>query len=379
MDFGLTKEQTLIQKMAREFTDKIIFPQRKRIDEENEVPEDIMRGLRDLELFGIPYQEAYGGSGGGYSQYVLVMEQLARGSSGVGMILSAHTLGLGAINAFGTEEQKKKFMFKACKGEEIASFAFTEPGTGSDPKQIASTAIADGDSFVLNGTKRFISNAGYPGPMVFFARETENNQLSAFVVDKFCEGYSVSEPWDKMGVRGCKLLDVYLKDVRVPAENMLGKTGMGYPVLQFGISFGKVGIASCILGGILLAMEEGIRYAKEKTHRDQPIAKFQSIQLKVADLVVKYQVASQMTYRLGWLAERANDPEKFAQEAAITKIYVTATGVETARLALDIHGSYGLMNDYIVSQLWRDSIIGPQIEGVEDMQKLIVAGAALKG
>ena len=378
MEFALTKEQALIQKMAREFAEKNIFPISKQIDDENTVPEEVMVGLRELELFGIPYKEEYGGADGGYLQYVLALEQLARGSSGVGMIISAHTLGLGAINAFGTEEQKKKFMFKACQGEEITSFAFTEPGTGSDPKQITSSATKDGDFFIINGTKRFITNAGYPGPLVCMAKETETGQITAFIIEKFCDGYSVSEPWDKMGMHGGKLLDIYLKDVRVPAENILGGSGMGYPVLQYGISFGKVGVCACALGGILAAMEEGIKYAKEKTHRDQPIAKFQSIQLKVADLIIKYQAAAQMSYRLGWLAERVKDPMKFAQEAAIAKTFVTATGVEAARLAVDIHGSYGLMNDYTVSRLWRDAIMGPQIEGVEDMQKLIVAGVALK-
>lgn len=378
MDFALTKEQALIQKMAKEFAEKTIAPLEKVIDEENRVPDEVLEGLRELELFGIPYKEEYGGADGGYLQYVLALEQISKASSGVGMILSAHTLGLGAINAFGTEEQKVKYMTKACKGEEVASFAFTEPGTGSDPKQIVSTAVKDGDFFILNGTKRFISNANFPGPLVFFAREQESGQITAFIVDKACEGYSVSEPWHKMGMHGGLLLDIYLKDVRVPAENILGGSGMGYPVLQYGISFGKVGVSACALGGVLAGLEEGIKYAQEKTHRDKPIAKFQAIQLKVADLVMKYQIAQQAAYRLGWLAERVKDPVKFAQEAAITKTIVTETAVEVARLAVDIHGSYGLMNDYTVSRLWRDAIMGPQIEGVNDMQRLIISGVALR-
>jgi len=377
MDFNLSKEQLMIQQMAREFAEKYIEPVAEQIERENKIPEDILKGLAELELFGIPYPEEYGGAGGGYDGYVLAMEQLARASGGVAMTISAHCLALSAISAFGTEEQKKKFMTPCCKGEQIASFAFTEPATGSDPKQLATTAVKDGDYYILNGTKRFISNANWPGVIVIFAVDNETNKPTAFLVDKWCEGYSISEPWDKMGMHGGQLLDVYLKDVKVPAENVLVGPGMGYPILQLGISFGKVGVSSTALGGILAAYEEGLRYAKEKMHRDKPITKFQSIQLKIADMAIKYEAARWLTYRLGMLANNVKDPRQFAKEAALTKTFVCDTMVEVARLSIDIHGSYGLMNDYKVSRIYRDAIIGPQIEGVADMQKMIVAGVTL--
>lgn len=377
MDFNLSKEQLMIQQMAREFAEKYIEPVAEQIEQENKIPEDILKGLAELELFGIPYPEEYGGAGGGYDGYVLAMEQLARASGGVAMTISAHCLALSAISAFGTEEQKKKFMTPCCKGEQIASFAFTEPATGSDPKQLATTAVKDGDYYILNGTKRFISNANWPGVIVIFAVDNETNKPTAFLVDKWCEGYSISEPWDKMGMHGGQLLDVYLKDVKVPAENVLAGPGMGYPILQLGISFGKVGVSSTALGGILAAYEEGLRYAKEKMHRDKPITKFQSIQLKIADMAIKYEAARWLTYRLGMLANNVKDPRQFAKEAALTKTFVCDTMVEVARLSIDIHGSYGLMNDYKVSRIYRDAIIGPQIEGVADMQKMIVAGVTL--
>ncbi|MEA1961163.1 MAG: acyl-CoA dehydrogenase family protein [Bacillota bacterium] len=378
MDFTLSKEQELIQKMAREYAQKNIAPIAEQIDVENKVPDEIIAELGELDLFGIPFAEEYGGADGGYDQYVLAMEQIARASSGVGMIISAHTLALGAISTFGTEEQKKKYMLLPCKGKQIASFAFTEPGTGSDPKQITSTAVKDGDDYVLNGTKRFISNANFEGPIVIFARESETQEVTAFIVEKFCEGYSVSEQWHKMGMHGGPLVDVYLKDVRVSKANLLGQVGQGYPILQYGISFGKVGVSACALGGILAAYEEGMTYAKEKTHRDKPIAKFQSIQLKVADLTIKYEAARWLTYRLGCLADKVKNPVQFAKESAVTKAFVTETATEVARIAIDIHGSYGLMEDYTVSRLYRDAVMGPQIEGVNDMQKMIVAGVTLR-
>lgn len=378
MDFGLTKEEALIQKMAKEYAEKTLAPLAKQIDKENEVPAAVLEELRDLELMGIPFKEDYGGAGGGYVQYVLALEQLAKECSGLAVIVSAHCLSLSALDAFGSEEQKKQFMTPACQGQVIASFAFTEPGTGSDPKQITTTAVRDGDCYILNGTKRFISNGTYPGPMVAFAKEADSGNVSAFVVDKFCAGYSVSEPWEKIGMRGSHLVDVYLKDVKVPAENLLGRSGQGYAILQYGISFGKIGICTCALGAILACLEESVSYAKTKTHREQPIAKFQAIQLKIADLEIKYQAAQLLAYRLAYLAERVKDPTKFAQQSALSKCAVTDLAVQAARLAVDIHGSYGLMDDYKVSRVWRDVAIGPQIEGVNDMQRLIVAATTLR-
>lgn len=293
------------------------------------------------------------------------------------MTLSAHSLGLSAISVFGTEEQKQKYMVPGCKGKHIVSFAFTEPGTGSDPKQITTTAVKDGDHYIINGTKRFISNANWPGAIILFARDNESGKPSGFIIDKGCEGYSISEPWDKMGMHGGMLLDVYLKDVKVPAENLLAGPGMGYPILQLGISFGKVGVCSTALGGMLAAYEEGVKYAKEKMHRDKPISRFQSIQLKIADMAIKYEAARWLTYRLGYLANNMKDPRQFAKEAALAKTFVCDTAVEVTRLAMDIHGSYGLMNDYKISRIYRDTIIGPQIEGVADMQRMIVAGLTL--
>ncbi len=377
MDFNLSKEQLLIQRMARDFAEKYIEPVAEQIDQENKIPEDILKGLAELDLFGIPFPEEYGGADGGYDGYVLAMEQIGRVSGGIAMTLSAHSLALSALSIFGTEEQKQKYMVPGCKGKDILSFAFTEPATGSDPKQITTTAVKDGDYYIINGTKRFISNANWSGAMVLFATDDESGRPSGFIVDKNCEGYSVSEPWDKMGMHGGMLLDVYMKDVKVPVENLLAGPGMGYPILQLGISYGKVGVCSTALGGMLAAYEEGLKYAKEKMHRDKPISRFQSIQLKIADMAIKYEAARWLTYRLGHLANDVKDPRQFAKEAALAKTFVCDTAVEVTRLAMDIHGSYGLMNDYKISRIYRDVIIGPQIEGVADMQRMIVAGLTL--
>ncbi|MCX5779804.1 MAG: acyl-CoA dehydrogenase family protein [Firmicutes bacterium] len=377
MDFTLTKEQILIQKMARDFADQNIAPLAEQIEREHQVPSEIFEGLAELDMFGMPYPEEYGGAGAGYETYVLAMEQIARVSSGPAMAVSAHCLGLAAISNFGTEAQKRMYMPPACRGEHITSFAFTEPGTGSDPKQITSTAVLEGDHYIINGTKRFITNANFPGSLVVFVKDSVSGKPTAFIVDKFCAGYSISEPWKKLGWRGGVLCDIYLQNVRVPRENLLGELGNGYPVLQYGIAFGKIGMNSVALGTTLAALEESIKYVKEKTHRGEPIAKFQAIQLKIADIAIKYESSRWLAYRLGVLANNPKSPADFAKEAALSKVIVAENAIAAARLAVDIHGSYGLMEDYKVSRLYRDAIMGPQVEGVIDMQKLIVAGSIL--
>lgn len=379
MDFNLTKEQLLIQKMARDFAEQAIKPQVARIESDNAVPAEILEGLAELDMFGLAMPEAYGGAGAGYESYVLAMEQIARVCCGPAMTISAHTLGLGAINNYGNDEQKKKFMPRACKGEHICSFAFTEPATGSDPKQLTTTAVKEADHYIINGTKRFISNASFPGPLVLFAVDSESGKPTAFIVEKQCEGYSVSKPWEKIGWHGGDLVDIYLKDVKVPVENVLGQLGDGYPVLQYGIAFGKIGMNSAALGTTLAAYEEAVRYAKEKMHRGQPIAKFQAIQLKIADIAMLYESSRWLAYRLGFLANKPKSVRDFAREAALSKVVIARNAMDAARLSMDIHGSYGLMVDYDITRIYRDAAMGPQVEGVLDMQKVIVAGEILFG
>jgi len=377
MDFRLSKEQELIQKTAREFAEKYIAPVADQIDRENRVPPEIYKKMAELELFGIPFAEEFGGTGAGYSCYPLAVEQIARTSGGVALTLSVNTLALSAINVFATPEQKKRIMPPCCRGEKIASFAFTEPGTGSDPKQITTTAVKDGDSYLLNGTKRFISCADMEGPIVIFARDDETNFPTGFLVEKFCPGYSVSEPWHKIGMRGGTMTDVYLKDVRVPAANMLGPKGQGYWVLQAGIAFGKIGVSSGALGGMQAALDLSIKYAKEKQHRDKTIAKFQGVQMDIAKIAEKTEAARWLCYRLGYLAETSKDLRLFAKEAALTKSFVTEAAVDVSRLAIAIHGSYGVMQDYAVERIYRDMIIGEQVEGVADLQRVITASILL--
>lgn len=378
MDFTLNKEQLLIQKAARDFAQQSIEPHVELIENENYIPREVIDGLGNLDFFALPFEERYGGAGAGYEAYVLVLEQLSRSCRAVASLVSVNTLGLGAIAYFGNDAQKVKYMADCCRGKRLASFAFTEPATGSDPKQITSTAKRQGDSFVLNGTKRFISNAAFEGPMVLFVKDEESQRPTAFIVDKFCEGYSLSEPWEKIGTHGQLLHDVYLNEVRVPTENLLGELGQGYPILQYGISFGRIGMSASGLGTLGVALEESINYAKQKTHRNGFISKFPTIQVKIADLAIRLEAARWLVYRLASMANKVKDQAEFIKAASITKTFVTEAAWEASRIAIDIHGSYGLMNDCKVARCYRDAIAGPVVEGVNDMQKIIIANTLLK-
>ncbi len=377
MDFNLSPEQSRIQKLAREFVDQVINPVAAQIDRENRLPPQVNQGLAELGFFGLPFNTSYGGTAAGYDCYVLAMEQVARASTGPAMMISAHSLALGAIDKFGTEEQKIKWMTSACQGKTVASFAFTEPETGSDPKQITTTAVEDGDSYIINGNKRFISNADYPGPLVVFARDSVSGKPTALIVEKLCPGYSLSAPWHKIGLHGGSLLDIYLKDVRVPKSQLLGSLGGGYPILQFAISFGKIGVSSVSLGGMLAALEASVQYAREKTEGGVPIAALQHIQLKIADIAGKYEAARWLAYRLGCLGNNPGHPMVFAKEAALTKTFVCDSAVDAARIAMEIQGPDGLLEGNPVARIYRDAIMGPQVEGVSDMQKMITAGVVL--
>jgi len=379
VDFKLTIEQELIQRSAREYAEKRLLPRVASIIEENKVPDEVIRELKELDFFALFMPEAYGGAGSDYQNYVLVMEQIARICPAVAVIMSVNAVGLAAVEIFGTEAQKQTFLPPGCSGDGALSFAFTEPGTGSDPKQITTTATRKGNAYILNGTKRFITNASLPGPIVIIARDKEAGEISAFIAQKFCDGYALSEPWRKLGCQGAPLYDVYLKDLAVPVENLLGDPGKGFWILKVALALGKIGISSIFLGTMLAAYEEALHYARERTHRGEPITKFQAVQTAIVDMAMKYEAARWMTYRIGYLADHAKDKGSILKDSAMAKIFVTETAVDLARIAMGIHGSYGLMQDYKISQIWRDVIFGPQVEGVSHLLKALVAGEILRG
>lgn len=381
MDFKLTKEQELIKKTAREFAEKRLAPINEEIEANHAVPLEIFREMGALGLMAVPFSEEFGGSDAGFDGYVLMMEEIARICSSVSMAVMTHNLAMAIIDTFGTQEQRQIHLPSGVSGESIFSFAFTEPGTGSDPKQITASAKKDADGWILNGTKRFITNANYPGILGCVFRDEESGRLVTFLIDKQAAGYSWSKPWEKMAIQGGQLLDLYFNDCRVADADMLGQVGDGFHQLEAGIGYGKMGIASLSVGISQAAYEASLEYATQKMHRGQPIIKFQAIQMLIAQMAVKLEASRLMLYKCAfeanWTSKKS--PIKFAKDAAMAKTFCSNTAVDITRLAMDLHGSYGLMKDYTIEKLYREAIMPPQIEGVSHMQEIIIANAILAG
>lgn len=373
MDFRLTKEQELLKKSIQEFCAKELEPIADKIERENNVPENLITKLAGLKVFGIPCDREYGGVGGSFTDVVLAIEELGKMSSGICLLMAAHYLPVIAILRNGTEEQKVRFLPGLAQGSSIGSFAFTEAGTGSDPSAITTTAKLDGGDYVLNGSKRFISNATYDGTIVLFARE--GGGVSAFIGEKNKEGYSTPTVWDMMGLRGGKVADIHLKDWRVPAASLLGKPGDGYPILLDAIAVGKLNVSAMLLGVSQAALEEAIKYAKEKTARGRPIASLQAIQVLVADMATALEAARSLTYRLASEVDQGADIMK---DSAITKLFVSQMAAELTTKAIEVHGSYGYTKEFKVERLHRDAMAGSIIEGVNEIQRVIIAGSLLR-
>ncbi|MCL1846988.1 MAG: acyl-CoA dehydrogenase family protein [Coriobacteriia bacterium] len=378
MDFNLTTEEQLIQKVAKEYSETVIAPLAEQIHATNDVPEEVFQGMRELGFFGINAPEEFGGGGGNYLSFLLAIYELSKSSAGVGMIMSVNNFCHCLIAALGDDEQKATYLPKIIAGEEIASFAFTEASTGSDPKQLTCLATLDGDDYVLNGSKRFITNASFPGPMILVAKEESTGRATAFIIDKFAEGYSLSEPWEKIGVHGGPLYDVYFKDFRVPAKNIMGGLGGGMLILKAAMVYAKVGVCGISLGVATAAYEEALAFAKDKTHRGEPIVKkFEHIRFTLIEMEMKLLAAKWAVYHYAWSLDNNSDLFQLAKEAAMAKAAVTEAGVDIVNQAMSIIGSYGVVTDYKISRLWGDIIIGPQVEGSASTLKAMAASILL--
>lgn len=379
MEFELNKEQELIRRTFHDFSESVIRPNLDILEHENRMPDEIVQGLADIDGFGLPIPEEYGGAGAGYVGYSLAMQEISRVAPGVSIMMAGHTAALGGVLLYGSEEQRKKWIPAGAQGREIWSFAFTEPQTGSDPKQLSTKIHVEGDHYVVNGTKRFITNAAYRnGPIIligFLGNEGGDQELSMFYIDKASEGYSTSQPWEKIGQHGGPLEDAYLENVSVPLDNKIGGN-VGFALLKKTIAFGKVGVCSNSLGSAQAAYEEAFKYVTTKMHRGTPIAKFQVVQARLAQCYQKYITAEVMTRRLATMADEAvaniaDGDSDFPGQAAMTKRFVCEQAFDCARDAQLLHSAYGTVTDYDITRILRDASMGANLEGQEDMQDVI--------
>jgi len=374
MDFALNEEQEMFRKTIREFAEKEIMPRAQEIDQKGEFPWDIIRKMADLGLMGLPFPEEYGGAGGDAISYAIAVEEIARASGSVAITYSAHiSLACSPIYLFGTEEQKRKYLIPMAKGEKIGAFGLTEPGAGSDAAAIKTRAVLDGDEWVINGQKIFITN-GSVADVVVIAAVTDpakgKKGISNFIVEKGTPGFRVGREEDKMGLRGSVTSELIFENCRVPKENLLGKEGEGYKQFLMTLDGGRIGIGAMAVGLGMAALEAAARYAKERVQFGQPIAEFQAIQWMIADMATELEAARLLVYRAAWLKDQG---QRFTKEAAMAKLFASEAAVRACYKAIQIHGGYGYTKDYPVERLYRDARLTTIGEGTSEIQRLVIA------
>ncbi|MFA6949530.1 MAG: acyl-CoA dehydrogenase [Lentimicrobiaceae bacterium] len=379
MDFNLTKTETLFLQMIRTFAEKEVKPLAAEVDEQERFPLETVEKMAKLGLMGIPIPVKYGGAGGTNQIYTMAVEELSRVCATTGVILSAHTsLCAGPILENGTEEQKMKYLPKLASGEWIGAFGLTEPNAGTDASAQQTFAVEDGDSWVLNGTKIFITNAAYASLYVIIAM-TDKSQgtrgISAFIVERNTPGFSIGKKEKKLGIRGSSTCELIFDNCRIPKENLLGKVGKGFGIAMKTLDGGRIGIASQALGIAQGAMDETVKYTKERKQFGKSISNFQNTQFQMADLETRIQ-AARLLVRNAAFKKDSNLP--YTADAAMAKLYASETAMEVATKAIQFHGGYGYTRDYPVERMMRDAKITEIYEGTSEVMRMVIAGGLLK-
>lgn len=379
MDFQLTEEHQLIRQSVQEFCDQYVTPIANEVDQEPRFPAETVKKLAEQDLMGIPYPEEYGGAGADYLSYILVLEELSRACATTGFTLECHTSLAGfPLFKFGTEEQKQKFLVPLCKGEMLGSFALTEPGAGTDAASGATMAVLEGDQWVLNGTKIFISNAPVAGVIVVFAMTDPSKGvkgISAFIVPAGTPGLVIGRHLNKMGIRGALTAEVHLQDCRIPKENLLGAEGQGFKIAMMTLDGGRIGIAAQALGIAQAALDESIRYSKERVQFGKPISSFQAIQWMIANMATDIHASRLLTYYAAWCYDQGMP---YSKEAAMAKLFASETASRQTDRAIQIHGGIGYIKGTKVERLYRDAKITEIYEGTSEVMRMVISGNVLR-
>lgn len=377
MRFHFTEEQQMMRKMVQDFAQKEVLPEIERMEKEKRFPMELIRKMGELGIMGIPIPEEYQGSGMDYTSYVIAIHELSKVSAALGVILSVHTsVGTNPILFFGTEEQKKKYVPKLATGEYLGAFALTEPHAGSDAKNLKTTAKLDGDYYVLNGSKVFITNGGAADIYITFARTAPGaNGISAFIVEKDTEGFIIGKQEKKMGLHGSNTVQLMFEGCRIPKTQLLGREGDGFKIAMANLNKGRVGIAAQALGIGEAAFEYAANYAKEREQFGKPIANNQGISYKLADMATKLEACKLLVYRAASLIEQ---DIPCAKEASMAKMFASDTAMQVAIEAVQIFGGYGYTEEYPVERLFRDAKITQIYEGTNEIQHMVIANNLLK-
>lgn len=380
MNLHFTEEQQMMRQMVREFAANEIAPFVERM-ERGEFPRPILEKMAELGLMGITVPEQYGGAGMDFTSYIIAIHEISKVSATVGVILSVHTsVGTNPILYFGTEEQKQKYVPKLARGEYLGAFCLTEPGSGSDAASLKTTAVRDGDHYVLNGSKVFITNGGEADTYIVFARtnleEKGSKGVSAFIVEKQTPGLIIGKDEKKMGLHGSRTVQLSFEDMRVPAENLLGQEGDGFKIAMANLDSGRIGIAAQSLGIAEAALEHATSYAKERIQFGKPIAEQQGIAFKLADMATNVEAAKLLVYHAAFLRSNGMPCGK---EASMAKLFASKTAMENAIEAVQIFGGNGYTEDYPVERLFRDAKVCEIYEGTSEIQRLVISKHLLKG
>lgn len=365
----------MIREMVRDFAEKEVKPFAKELDETSSFRLETFQKMGELGLLGLPFPEEYGGAGADTVSYAIAVEEIGRACGGTGLSYAAAvSLGASPIYYFGTEEQKQEWLAPMARGEALGSFGLTEPNAGSDAGGTKTTAVLDGDEWVINGEKCWITNAGYARQVIVTAvtgkREDGKNIISAIIIPTDTPGMSIKSEYKKMGVRASNTSEIILENVRVPKENLLGDSKKGFSQFLYTLDGGRISIAALAIGIAQAAYEEALAYAKERKQFGQPISKFQAIQFKLADMATNIELARTLVHKAAWLKDQ-NKP--FGKEAAMAKLFASEMGFAVCNQAVQIHGGNGYMQDYDAERHLRDIKLMEIGEGTSEIQRMVIS------
>jgi butyryl-CoA dehydrogenase len=378
MHFELDEEQRLVRDMVHDLAQAEIAPRAAQVDKSEEFPAENIRKMAELGLLGLPYPEEYGGGGGDYVSYAIAVEEIARACGSTALIYAAHiSLGCGPIYYFGTEAQKQRWLPVLCSGRGLGAFGLTEPEAGSDAGATRTTAVRDGEAYILNGSKMWITS-GAIAEVVTCTAKTDpaagTRGISCFLVEKGTPGFIPGKNEPKMGLKGSVTSALSLENCRVPAENLLGQEGEGFKQMLITLDGGRISIGAMALGLAQAALDEATRYSRERVQFGQPIAKFQAIQWMIADMATEIDAARLMVYRAAAMKD-AGLP--FTKEAAMAKLFASEVAERAGYKAIQIHGGYGYSREYPVERIYRDQRLCTIGEGTSEIQRLVIARQVL--
>lgn len=374
MNFDLTQEQQMIKKTIKEFADKVVAPGAIDRDRTKAFPKEIFKQLSDMGMMGLPFDEKYGGAGADTTSFAIVTEELSRACASTGITYSAHiSLGGAPLNLFGTEEQKEKYLTPICTGESFGAFGLTEPNAGSDAGGTETRAVEDGDDWVINGSKVYITNASYAKHLALTAitgMKDGKKEISAIIVPTDAEGFTIIDNYEKMGLHSSNTTELVLENVRVPKENLLGVRGEGFKQFMVTLDGGRIGIAAMAVGIAQAAFNRALSYSKERKQFGKTLSEFQVTQFKLADMAMKIELARNIVYKAAWLKDQGRP---FTKEASMAKLYASEISMEVADEAIQIHGGYGYMKEYEVERYMRDAKLLEIGEGTSEVQRMVIA------